>query len=121
MELLRFYAEVYVRTGKQLRDLEMRRYRDTDGGKKETALTLEDSIEADRVLENAKKVCETIGLQVSARHASELLESGKQGHLSATDVEALGGFAPDGAEDIVAATRSFVRRLTQGLPEKEER
>jgi hypothetical protein len=85
LELLRFYAEVYVRITKELFDLQVcARIEEADG-----AITpeLKNGLEAH--LEITKRCCEKIGLQVSALHADELLLALKIGTFSSAAIAPL--------------------------------
>ncbi|MBZ5695000.1 MAG: hypothetical protein LAN36_06530 [Acidobacteriia bacterium] len=91
LELLRFYAEAYLRLAKELQDLEMCLYADrlenVHAGKEESVL--HEPEHAKLVLISAKMSCEKIGLQVSAVHAGELLTSVARKRLTSSDVKAL--------------------------------
>jgi hypothetical protein len=85
LELLRFYAEVYIRITKELFDLKVcAQIEEADGG-----LTPELKSGIEGHLEITKRCCEKIGLQVSAIHADELLLALKIGTLSSRDIEPL--------------------------------
>jgi hypothetical protein len=92
MELIRFYADLYVRISKRLLDLQLYLYVDESSAKTDKEappLRAEAILEARGALETAKNGCENIGLQVSAIHAGELLRALETKYLASTDVEAL--------------------------------
>jgi len=83
-ELLRFYAESYVRLARLLHDLYLALYTD-ELSKGQT--TQEDRRAAIWGLMAAKNMCEEIGLQVCCKHVDEL--SAKEDSLLAADIKAL--------------------------------
>ena len=85
LELLRFYAETYMRLVKDLFDLELC-FHIEEGQSGISPATVGS---AKRDLETARIRCEEIGLQVSAKHAVELLASLNAGTLSSDNVKAL--------------------------------
>jgi hypothetical protein len=93
LELLRFYAEVYVRLSKDLLDLEMCRSLDerenVNAERDKIAILPGDEANVLSVLVKAKTDCEKIGLQIAAKHADELLKDAKSGFLAGEDVKAL--------------------------------
>jgi hypothetical protein len=84
LELLRFYAEAYVSLAKDLLDLQVCLQLDQAG----SGETTEDS-HIKISLETAVMQCRLIGLQVSAKHAEELLGKLKRRALTDEDVKAL--------------------------------
>lgn len=84
MELLRFYAETYVSLAKDLLDLQVCLQLDQADDKPTT-----DAKHISSSLENAAIQCRLIGLQVSAKHAEELLKKVKNRDVTDADVKAL--------------------------------
>jgi hypothetical protein len=93
LELLRFYAEAYVGIGKELLDLEVCRQVDASGneakGREPDELDDESQRDAFRIITNAKKAFDKLGLRVCVLHAEEILSSIKRGSLDQLDVRAL--------------------------------
>ena len=87
MELLRFYAEEYVRLIKDLHDLYVSFCMEVHKDTAEPDHT-EFVKDAKEVFARAAMSCAKIGLQVSAKHANELLTF-RVSSLSASDIEAL--------------------------------
>ena len=86
MELLRFYAESYVGMSKLLQEFSL--YLCTEEGRG-NPVSREDLDTARTHLEMAKAGCEEIGLQVSAKHAEELLRSVGNGLIASSQIGAL--------------------------------
>jgi hypothetical protein len=93
LELLRFYAEVYVRLSKELLDFQLSLQ--IEEGKNPVAPGEEWTLPKDLlehaswVLGIAKDDCEKIGLQVCSRHVNELLVCVQIGALTSEQVKAL--------------------------------
>jgi hypothetical protein len=84
LELLRFYAEAYVALAKDLLDLQLCLQMDAEGNKEATEVA-----HIKTSLEIATVQCRSIGLQVSALHAEELLRKLGREALADSDVKAL--------------------------------
>lgn len=91
MELMRFYAESYVRIVKYLKELEVILTFDASQSTaaKREYLTAAESQEATAFLAFTSAGCKEIGLEVCALHASELLGKLHRRELTAHDVQAL--------------------------------
>jgi hypothetical protein len=117
LELLRFYAELYVRLGKELKTLQNCLY--MDEGKRRNLKpgeVVEPTFQTDwtglviPILNRAKNAFEKLKLVVTAIHAGELLVAAEQQSLTAADVEAL-----HENMDRELSTRFFV-----GIPEERK-
>jgi hypothetical protein len=86
LELLRFYAETYVRIAKDLMDLQVCLQID-EGTDEESDARFKKGIAAN--LKIARIGCIRIGLQVSAKHAEQLLLALDMGMLTSHDIKAL--------------------------------
>lgn len=85
MELLRFYAETYIRLVKDLQDLRLCMYIDESQGKHAPDTTA--AIKAN--LGITKLCCDKIGLHVSGKHTDELLLALDLGIITSHDIKAL--------------------------------
>jgi hypothetical protein len=87
LELLRFYPETYVRMAKSLFNLQVCVQIDRSSGDGKFAADTEMGLEVNLPL--VKSLCEEIGLQVSAKHAQELIFKNEQGDIHEHDIEGL--------------------------------